>query len=289
MKRVNSYSAQWKKGEFLIPFLAVFLLISIRYLYFGFTYYPQLDDYIQHHNYAAQGSILENIQTLGLLAARPLAGILDISLWSWLWPCQIIGVLLISAMYAIAAVQFQKLFAKLFGTSSFFLVIFALLPLGFEGTYWMSASTRIVPGLLFTALSATCFLSFLESGERRCAILSFLYQFLTFCFYEQAAVLCCALNVMIAVLFIRKSEKRWLFCFTCLLSAALYFLCCKLAGSSALYDGRTGIILPTTGYYFDTFLPDLLSQLYSAFLGGGFYTLVYGFIRGKMRILQNSA
>ena len=280
---------QQKKGEFLIPFFAVFLLIAIRFLYCGFEYYPQLDDYIQHHNYAAQAGVIENIQTLGLLAARPLAGVLDITLWSWLWPCQIIGVLLISAMYATAAVQFQKLFAKLFGTSSFFLAVFALLPLGIEGTYWMSASTRIIPGLMFAAISATYLLRFLEDSGRRYAMLSFLCQFLTFCFYEQAAVLSCALNVLIALLLIRKSDKRWLFCLTCVLSAALYFLLCKLAGPSILYDGRTGIILPKRGYYFDTFLPDLLSQLYSAFCGGGYYTLVYGFIRGVMQIIKDGA
>ena len=178
LKRLHfSNDIQQKKGEFLIPFLAVFLLISIRYLYFGFEYYPQLDDYIQHHNYAAQSGVWENIQTLGLLAARPLAGVLDITLWSWLWPVQIIGVLLVSAMYATAAVQFQKLFAKLFGTSSFFTVVFALLPLGIEGTYWMSASTRIIPGLMFAALSASCFLRFLEEGGRRYAILSFCVSF----------------------------------------------------------------------------------------------------------------
>lgn len=284
-----SSGRQQKKGEFLTPFLAVFLLIAIRFLYCGFKYYPQLDDYIQHHNYAAQAGVIENIQTLGLLAARPLAGVLDITLWSWLWPCQIIGVLLISAMYATAAVQFQKLFAKLFGTSSFFLVVFALLPLGIEGTYWMSASTRIIPGLMFAALSATYLLRFLQEGGRRYAMLSFLCQFLTFCFYEQAAVLSCALNVLIALLLIRKSDKRWLLCLTCVLSAALYFLLCKLAGPSILYDGRTGIILPKRGYYFDTFLPDLLSQLYSAFCGGGYYTLVYGFIRGIMQILKDGA
>ncbi|MBQ5390233.1 MAG: hypothetical protein IIU58_04925, partial [Clostridia bacterium] len=65
--------------------------------------------------------------------------------------------------------------------------------------------------------------------------------------------------------------------------------CCELAGPSALYDGRTGIILPKPGYYFDTFLPELLSQIYSAFCGGGYYTLVYGFIRGILQILRDGA
>ncbi len=289
MRRAHQNRKQQRKGESLTSFFAVFLLIAVRFLYCGFQYFPQLDDYIQHHNYAMQGSFFSIIEKLGLLAARPLAGILDITLWSWLWPCAIVGVLLLSAMYASAAVQFQRIFARLFGTSPFFLVIFSLLPLGMEGTYWMSASTRIIPGLLFVSLSANYLLRFFEYSGRRNAVLVFFFQFLAFCLYEQAAVLSCALNVLLALLLIRQSEKRWIFAFSCILTAALYFLCCELAGPSALYDGRTNIILPKPGYYFDTFLPDLLSQLYSAFLGGGYYTFAYGFIRGIMRIVQDGA
>lgn len=288
MRRTYANRIQQRKGESLTSFFAVFLLVAVRFLYFGFQYFPQLDDYIQHHNYAEQGSLLYLIKKLGFLAARPLAGILDVTLWSWLWPCAIVGVLLICVMYAYAAVEFQKLFSKLFGTSSFFCIIFALLPLGIEGTYWMSASTRIVPGLLLAALSAKYFHRFLEDGGKRNLIIAFVCQFLTFCFYEQAAVLSCALNLLLGLLYIRDS-KRWLLSFLCFAAAGLYFLCTALSGPSPLYDGRTSIILPKPGYYFDTFLPELLSQLKSAFLGGGYYTFVYGFIRGVMRILKDGA
>ena len=87
-------------GDNITFFFAVFFLILIRFLYFGFEYYPQLDDYIQHHNYAQlveqmfDGNMGEFIKWIGLLSARPLAGLLDITLWSWLWPCAIIGVIL---------------------------------------------------------------------------------------------------------------------------------------------------------------------------------------------------
>lgn len=288
-RRIQIHREQADTKADITAFLAVFLLIAIRFLYFGFQYFPQLDDYIQHHNYAAQGDLLYNCRVLGLLASRPLAGILDVTLWSWLWPCSIIGVLLLSALYALSAVVFQKLFSKLFGTGAFFLVVYTLLPLGIEGTYWMSASTRIVPGLLFVALSANCFYQFLEAGRKRDLILAVLCQFITFCFYEQTAVLSCALNLLIAFLYVRKSGGRWLFAFSCFLCAALYFGLCALTVDSALYSGRMSLILPVSNYYYDTFLPDLLSQMKSAFLGGGFYTLVYGFLRGIMQIFADGA
>ena len=278
-----------KRGEHFVTFLAVFLLVAIRFLYFGFEYFPQLDDYIQHHNYAPQGSFFYLIERLGLLAARPIAGILDITLWSWLWPCAIVGVLLLSAMYALAAIELHKIFEKLFGTSKFFIVIFALLPLGIEGTYWMSASTRIIPGIFFASLSVSMLVKFMEKKKRKHAILSFLFQFVTFCFYEQTAVLSCALNVLIALIYSKKSGRRWLFSLSCFGSAALYFLVTSMQSDSMLYSGRTQLMLPTSAYYFDAFLPDLFSQFKSAFLGGGYYTLVYGFIRGIMRIISDGA
>ncbi len=288
IRRKNAIRIQQRKGDTLTSFFVVFLLIAARFLYFGFQYFPQLDDYIQHHNYAEMGTIFAVIKKLGLLTARPLAGILDITLWSSVWPCAIVGVLLLCALYALAAVEFYKLFSGFFGTSMFFIVIFALLPLGIEGTYWMSASTRIIPGLFFAALSAVRFASYLEDGRKRDLCLSFVFQFLTFCFYEQTAVLSCALNVLIA-LFCLRDGKRWLLSLLCFASAGLYFFCTGLAGPSALYDGRANIILPNSGYYFNTFLPEVFSQLRSAFLGGGYYTFVYGFIRGVMRILKDGA
>ena len=153
------------------------------------------------------------MERLGLLAARPLAGILDITLWSWLWPCSIVGVLILAALYSIAAIELCKLFEKLLGTSKLFIAIFALLPLGIEGTYWMSASTRIIPGLFFAAISAKFFVKYLESKRFKYELFSLICQFITFCFYEQTAVFSCALNVIIAFFYLRNGNRRWKWCF----------------------------------------------------------------------------
>ncbi len=278
-----------KNGEAFLKFFSVFFLVAIRFLYFGFKYFPQLDDYIQHHNYAPQGDFFYLVERLGLLAARPLAGILDITLWSWLWPCSIVGVLIICVLYSAAAIEFCKIFKKLLGTSELFIIVFALLPLGIEGTYWMSASTRIIPGMFFAAISAKLFVCYLEKKRIKYAVFTLLFQFITFCFYEQTAVLSCALNVLIAFFYFRNGNRRWKLSLGCFACAALYFWVTSFASDSPLYAGRTSIILPTTAYYFDNFLPSLLSQFKSAFLGGGYYTLVYGFIRGAMQIFRDGA
>lgn len=288
MTRTYEKRIQRRRGDSITSFFAVFSLIAIRFLYYGFRYFPQLDDYIQHHNYAAEGNLFYLIEKYGLLSARPLAGVFDVTLWSWLWPCAILGVLLLSALYAVSAIEFLKIFQRYFGTSPFFIVIYALLPLGIEGTYWMSASTRIIPGLLFTAWSAKCLCYFLDERRKRAFFLSVVCQFVTFCFYEQTAVLSCALNVLISLLYLRDN-RRWYWSFSCVLCGALYFLCTTLAGPSAVYGGRTEIILPFSAEYYTSFLPELFSQFKSAFLGGGYYTFVYGFIRGIMRIVKDGA
>ena len=208
MKRLHFTQINHERQNNLLPFLSVFLLVALRYLYFGFRYFPQLDDYIQYHNYAAMGSVPYLIGKLGLLAARPLAGLFDITLWSWLWPCMIVSVLLLSAAYAASAVSFRNLFAKHFGAGGLFVVFYALMPLGIEGTYWVSASSRIIPGLLFCALAAGRFSRYLESGRRGPLVGALVLQFLTFCFYEQTAVLSCALHILLALLAVRERRER---------------------------------------------------------------------------------
>lgn len=289
MKRLHFTQTNDERQNRFLPFLSVFLLVALRYLYFGFRYFPQLDDYIQYHNYAAMGSVPYLVRKLGLLAARPLAGLLDITLWSWLWPFMILSVLLLSAAYAASAVAFRELFEKHFGTGGLFVVFYALMPLGIEGTYWVSAASRIIPGLLFAALAAGCFSRFLDSGRKGQLVGALVLQFLTFCFYEQTAVLSCALHILLGILAARQRRERSAAALLCVLVAGVYFGVCALAGPSALYDGRTELMLPTSLYYFNTFLPDLLSQMKSAFLGGGWYILSHGFLRGILRIFSDGA
>ncbi|MBQ9429763.1 MAG: hypothetical protein IJU41_09545, partial [Clostridia bacterium] len=233
-----------------------------------------------YHNYAAMGRLSQMIPYLGLLAARPLAGILDIALWSKFWGNMWVALLLLSMIFAATAIIFYRLFEKIFGTGKLFLLFFALLPLGMEGSYWISASSRLLPGLLFCALSASAFYSFLQSRKARFCLLSVGLQFLTFCFYEQVAVLSCGLNILIGILMRKEAKRRWPAALSCIGVAAVYFLSCKMSGESALYGTRTALMLPTSAYYFRNFLPELFSQFYEVFVRGGALLLKNGLWRG---------
>lgn len=54
--------------------LTLFCLMLARYCAFGFTYYYQLDDYIQYVNYPNSSSFSALCDRVGLLASRPWRG-----------------------------------------------------------------------------------------------------------------------------------------------------------------------------------------------------------------------
>ena len=274
----------------LASFFLIFGLVFIRYCYYGFTYYHQLDDYIQYHNYTAnQGSPWKLIMDLGMLAARPLSGAADVLVWSHFFNAMLWAVAILSALYAAAGCLLKAVFSRHFRVSPVFLVLFALLPLGFEGTYWVSASSRVLCGLFFAALSAYFYQRLCETGRLRWLWGYFPAQLLCFGFYEQALVLSVALTVLLGILNWKRFGRRTLWGLLSFLGVACYFGLTSLAKDSALYSGRIELVLPNTPYYWKEFFPEVVRQVYSAFCKGGFYTLFKGIARGLQIMVQDGA
>ncbi len=278
--------------------LTVILMSMLRFLYCGFKYYPQLDDYIQYHNYTSGHTISEYwkaVERVGLLGARPLAGLGDIYFWSFFWEHMIVAVLIIATLYALSAVIFKKIFSRYFRCGWAFLIIYTLLPLGFEGAYWMSASTRLVVGLFFAALSCLALVKFSDGKGARYAVLAIVAQTVAFCYYEQILVFSFALNILVMLLEFKRSHGdkrknlRPLLGLSGIGSAAFYFALTSFFSQGSVYASRGEMILPTTRYYFDNFLPNIAGQIGSAFFGGGFYTLAKGFYRGIKMIFTDGA
>lgn len=62
--------------RYLPMFFIIFALIFIRYCYYGFRYYTQLDDYIQFYDLSARGvRTLAAMSQMGMFAARPIAAL----------------------------------------------------------------------------------------------------------------------------------------------------------------------------------------------------------------------
>lgn len=279
-----------KPGRRLTAGLAVFLLVMARYCAFGLRYYPQLDDYIQYHNYIRSYSFMALQEKVGILSSRPLAGIADYFFWSPMFDRMILGVALVSALYAAAVLLIWDILGRYFRTSPVLPVIMALLPLGMEGTYWMSASTRVVVGMFFAALAARTFLRWLDGRGWGWLILYLILQLIPFGFYEQAGLLSVALTAGAAILEWTGRGKSLSRCAVSLWGVpamGLYFLATRLLDNGGVYGSRAETVFSVSRhYYLHTLLPEIMGQLRDAFLKGGFYTGAKGFVRGMRMILS---
>lgn len=273
---------RWRIPPVVTEFFLFYLAAVLRFLYYGFRYFPQLDDYIQYDKYARFAPLGEMIERLGLLASRPIAGVADIAVWSHFWgDGMILAILLLGALWTASALLFRRVFDRLFGCGSLFCVLYLLLPLTFEGTYWLSAATRVVCGMFFCALSLWLYLRFIEGGRWPYAASFAVAQLAAFGFYEQTLALAggAALGMLLLYLPRRRFCRRALSGLLTLVNLAVYFTFTGLNSTGSL-AGRMQLALPWQAGYFTDFLPTLLGQMRSAFLGGGWYTLSRGFARG---------
>ncbi|MBQ3100155.1 MAG: glucosyltransferase domain-containing protein [Clostridia bacterium] len=285
-----------RKTPFLCEFLLTFVLFFGRFLYYGWTYFYQLDDYIQYHNYTEyyhlRVSDLWNYVAdyLGLFTARPLAAFGDIYVISKYFSSLIVVVLALSAMYAAAAVILRGIFNKLFGTGYFFTAVFCLFPLAFEGLYWVSASSRIVPSLFFAALAARFMLELAETGKIRYVVLFTLAQIVSFGYYEQITVLSIALSVMIIIIKRNKWQVPVLLIVANLLLYVLYSELAQMMWGGGIYASRSEIALPfITSDYFTTVFPSATGQIFQA--AGAFAPVANAraLFRGFKFIIQDGA
>lgn len=262
-------------------------LLVLRYCAFGLSYYPQLDDYIQYHNYPTSSSFWALVQTAGLLVSRPLADLADYFVWGPMFDCMLVGVALISLLYAACVGMIWALLRRYFPVGPVFPVVMTLLPLGMEGLYWMSASTRIVGGMFFGCLAAMAFARWLDTGRWYWLAAYLPLQLLPFGFYEQSAVLSMTLVLGLALLEARSRKGR---CAAALWAPAAMALYLKFLAFMKPYNqhtARSEVLLPNTPYYWDNFLPRVLEQFKEAFLHGGLLTLDKGFLRGAEMLVSD--
>ena len=269
--------------------LALWALLMVRACAAGLEYWPQLDDYIQYHNYPTAESFSALQKAVGLLASRPLAGIADYFVWGRMFSFMLLGVAIVSLLYAVTALVLWSVLGRFFRVGPLFPVIMALLPLGVEGTYWMSASTRVVVGMFWAALAAWLFLKWMDRPKGWTLAAFLVCQLLPFGFYEQAGILAVTLTVGTAILrYVYRAEdrKKCLLALWAPASMVLYLLLTRLLSNGGVYGSRAALILPVSRYYFNTFLPDILGQIWKVFINADLRILMRGFIRAAQQLLR---
>lgn len=204
----------------LLFFTAFVLLVIFKFSFMGFSYIPYLDDYVQYlyypHLFKPFSEIL--FGGAGTAFTRPLAAILDIYFWSYFFKFPYLAVVLLSALFALSGIFFYAILKKLgFSVSPLFLVIYALLPSLSEGTYWISAATRIVPALFFTSLA-------LYFMVRRKKLLFFIFSLLSHGFYEQACILSFFCSFLIFLSAPKKYFKEFFLAMLSVVLIGLYYI-----------------------------------------------------------------
>lgn len=270
-----------------LSFWLIWGTIVWRYLSCGIAYCWQHDDYIQYINYPSVSDYGALIRSEGLFSSRPLAVICDLWFWSKFAGVMIVAVLLLALLYAGSAMLWQSALHRRFGTGWLFTVIYTLLPLGFEGTYWMSAGTRLICGLFFGGLSLWLLVRFVEDGCKWAGWLYFPALLLSYGYYEQTLVLSMAASLLLMLDYLGARRWKGLMALLTFPAAACYFAFTSANSGAGALSGRMELAIPDNPYYFKVFLPEISGQIRDAFLGGGWGTIVKGFRRGCAMIVHD--
>ncbi|MCG8499144.1 MAG: hypothetical protein MJB12_01885 [Firmicutes bacterium] len=186
-------------------------LMLIKYGYYGFEYFPVLDDWIQYGGYPFYPDIFQDvILEMKTYTARPLASLSDPYIWGQFWGMMGIPFLIITLLHAASGYFLYKVLAaqKLF-VGMPFLVVYGLLPLGSEATYWISASSRIVVGVFWMALALFLLSLYVDNGKKGYLWAFFATHLFSLGYYEQVLVLSCSCAVLLLLGNWKRLRSKW--------------------------------------------------------------------------------
>jgi len=226
-------------------FFGLTAMALVPYLLYGFQYFPILDDYIQYWGYPARGDLMYVYTVIGTLATRPMASLLDPLFWGRFWSCLSIALLVITILHVLSLLLLRRTLNRYhISVSPLFSLLYLLLPLGMEGRFWLSASTRLVVGLFFASLSLYFLSRFTEEKKSLLSFILFaLFQLIACGFYEAVAVFTGAAAILLAIISYAKKRDKILFAVpvTSFLSVGALFVYYKLCtGISSLSSRVSG-------------------------------------------------
>jgi hypothetical protein len=141
--------------------------VLLKYGYYGLTYFPTIDD----HNMYGVFSMMSPVDALlkyKMYTTRPLAVLLDTFVISRLWGYLWIILLLFTLMHFASSYLVYKVFEKnSIRTGAVLAIVFSMMPLSNDATYWIAASSRLIPGLFFSVLSFYLYMQYLERSTER--------------------------------------------------------------------------------------------------------------------------
>jgi len=202
MKQLTKYKDKIE----IIVFAALFF---IKYGYYGFAYYPILDDYIQYGGYRLLKPIFTTVLIKGrTITTRPLASLSDPYIWGQLWHHMYISFFIITLMHLLSCWFFYQVFKKNNLTIGYVaLLIYGFFPFGTEATYWISASSRIIVGMFVLSVALYLLSLYCDASSKRKTTYFFLFwltHLMSFGYYEPTI----ALGFVMAYLIILNNRKK---------------------------------------------------------------------------------
>ena len=261
-------------------FLILCSIMIARFSAFGFRYFPQLDDYIQYHNYLYIKTFTELAQQKGVLSSRPLAGLADYFIWGRLYDNMIVSAVILGILYVLSIIIQFNLLRRYFKIGPIFLIVACFLPVSMEGQYWVSASSRITMALFFGSLASLAFFTWLDTENPVYFLLYIPLQILPFGFYEQEALQTVTLTILLALLELPKHRSKTSVCLWSLLCIPLCLLYARVMAGNNVYSDRANFAALSSSYYSETSLPNLFRQLKLTLIDANTSILVNGFARG---------
>ena len=251
---------------------------------FGFCYYPVLDDYIQYGGYPLYEDVSHVFINIGTIATRPFASLLDPTLWGAFYPHLFFVLVIICVLFFFGAKFIASSFERIdICVTPFLYAILLLCPLGFEGTYWISASSRICVGLFFTGLALHFLIKIIDTNKKLLLIPYALFALLSFGFYESVMILSAMLQFFVIIFTVKDNKKRLLYLITPVVMGVLMILYYKIFGSVGALGSRANSMdfknILSNSY-------ELIKQFLEILVKGGIKTVFLGAFEGFSLMLS---
>jgi hypothetical protein len=229
--------------------------MALKFGYDKFKYYPVLDDWLQYGAYQLYKNPIRVFLNYSY-HTRPLASLFDVVVWGPFWPDLTVPFIVITLLHFTSCYLLYRILEKVsipFGIPA--ALIFGLMPLGNEATYWLSASTRLVVGLFCMLVSLYLLTESMDKKEKKGYIFGFwLFQLVSFCFYEQIIALGFVSSLLL-LLWKKKQFNKWHVFALPVLNTALiagYYILFKAGGNAAQrgnLDGADPLWLHIAGVF----------------------------------------
>ena len=264
------------------------LALIIKLFGAGFRYFLTLDDYIQYGCYPLYENLHKVYFEIGTAANRPLSAFLDPWLWGAFFSNMAFALLLMGIIFFLSAKLFDNVLKETgINITPFFYAVYIFLPLNFEGTYWISASSRVVVGLFFASLCTYLLIKYIKSGKKYILVPYVICCLASFGFYESITAFSGLLQGFVILKFAieeKRYKRLWLLVVP-LFSALAVLAYYKFAGGIYAENRVSEFNLDNFGDR----LKSLITQFGYIFTAGLYRTTFVGFIDGIKTIYGQGA